>query len=101
MYVVELFLPITDNEGRKFSASLFKQVRKELTAKYGGLTSFTRAPAHGIIEAVGKAVHDDLVILEVMTEIVERDWWTDYRRDLEGRFRQDEVLIRATQIIKL
>jgi hypothetical protein len=44
MYPVELFLPLYDNQGRRFADSRYAEVRKSLIEKFGGLTAFTRAP---------------------------------------------------------
>lgn len=101
MHVVEIFLPINDNEGRRFDDWAFAHVRGHLTEQFGGVTAFSRAPAHGIINESGKAVHDDIVIMEVMVEALDRSWWRDYRKTLEKKFRQDEILIRASQIERL
>jgi hypothetical protein len=30
-----------------------------------------------------------------MTDELDRGWWGDFRKDLERRFRQDSVIIRA------
>jgi hypothetical protein len=45
----------------------------------------------------GKTVtsSDDIVIFEVMTDDLERAWWSSCRARLEAKFAQDEVLIRA------
>ncbi len=40
MYLIEIFLPLADNDGGPFSPSLFDSVRKTLTATFGGLTAF-------------------------------------------------------------
>jgi hypothetical protein len=36
-----------------------------------------------------------------MTEKLDREWWIDYRRQLERCFRQKEVGIRAQSIEQL
>jgi len=41
------------------------------------------------------------VIFEVMTEQLDRPWWGQYREDLEQRFRQIELVIRASSIERL
>jgi hypothetical protein len=41
---------------------------------------------------------DDVVILEVMAEALDRAWWDAYRRTLEARFRQEQILVRATRV---
>lgn len=86
MQLVEILLPLDDNDGRSFDASLFAQAHTELTDRFGGVTSFGRSPAHGVTNDTGKPVHDEIVIVEVMTDKLERDWWDAYRRDLESRF---------------
>jgi hypothetical protein len=101
MYLVTLFLPLADNKGRRFDGSIFVLVRKELTERYGGLTSYSRAPAHGVIEDGGEWVHDDNIVMEVMVDTLDREWWNGYRLTLEQRFRQDEILIRACAVEKL
>jgi hypothetical protein len=51
----------------------------------------------------GKTVtsSDDIVIFEVMTDDLERAWWSSCRARLEAKFAQDEVLIRAASIERL
>lgn len=33
-----------------------------------------------------------------MTEILDRDWWNDYKEELEKGFGQEEIVIRKMQI---
>lgn len=47
MYLVEIFLPKRDNEGREFPSGQFSRVRQELVERFGGVTAFTREPAEG------------------------------------------------------
>jgi hypothetical protein len=101
MHLVEIFLPVGDNKGRAFEVAQFKAVREELTKRFGGVTSFSRAPAHGTNKGGGEVQHDDIVIMEVMTDELDRDWWASYRKRLEKEFAQDEILIRASTITKL
>jgi hypothetical protein len=35
------------------------------------------------------------MVLEVTVEELERSWWSDYRRQLQELFRQDEIVLRA------
>lgn len=44
---------------------------------------------------------DRIVIAEVMTEGLDRDWWRDFRERLERQLAQDEIVIRATEIDRL
>jgi hypothetical protein len=98
MHLVQILLPLSDNEGNRFLRNLYARVRTELTERFGGLTAFTRAPAEGLWSEGGETTRDEIVILEVMTNDLDRDWWRAYRRELEVRFRQDVVVIRAQAI---
>ena len=102
MHLVQLLLPVFDNEGIHQPVALFRHVSEELTERFGGLTAFTRAPAEGRWKTDSTdTTHDEITVFEVMTERLDRTWWRDYRRTLETRFRQDEVVIRAQEIEKL
>jgi len=101
MYLVEILLPLSDNNGRAFDPKKLAAVREKFTAQFGGVTAFTRVPAHGSSDASGKIVHDDIVVFEVMVATLDQGWWSDYRRTLERDFSQDEVVIRASGIERL
>ena len=101
MYLIEILLPLRDNEGHPFAAKTYQTVRDELTERYDGVTAFTRAPAEGETKAAGGKVQDDIIVYEVMTEKVDRDWWKQYRVSLERTFRQDEIVVRAIAFDKL
>jgi len=102
MYLVQLLLPLRDNDGRPFPREWLDAVRHALTERFGGVTAHLRAPAAGVWkDGEGDVARDDVVIVEVMADEVDRAWWADYRRALEARFRQDEIVIRATPIERL
>jgi hypothetical protein len=102
MYLIEFLLPTFDNMGRRFPRDEFERIRHELTARFGGVTAFLRSPAAGLwTDDAGNVRHDDLAIFEVMTDAIDREWWRDYREQLERRFRQDEVVMRATSFDRL
>ena len=102
MHVVEIFLPLRDGEGKPFPRDALDRVRHELTERFGGVTAHLRAPAAGAWkDDEGDVARDDVVIVEVMDDDADRAWWADYRRALESRFRQDEIVIRATEFERL
>jgi hypothetical protein len=95
--LVEFFLPVFDNDGARFGKDEFDRVRRELTERFGGVTAFMRSPALGLWEDdAGKVRRDDLVSFEVMAETLDRDWWRSYREQLARRFRQQDILMRAS-----
>jgi hypothetical protein len=71
-HLVQILLPIYDNAGNRFPPDVYAKVRFDLTQRFGGLTAYSRAPAEGVW-----------------------DWWSDYRRQLQELFRQDEIVLRA------
>jgi hypothetical protein len=96
MHLVQILLPLYDNGGSAFGREPFDRVRGELTDRFGGVTAYLRSPASGAWkEDGGRVERDEVVILEVMDDGLDRAWWGRYRADLESRFRQDEVMIRA------
>lgn len=102
MYLIQLLLPLYDNDQNCFPGQLYDEVRTELTEQFGGLTSYMRAPATGLWkEDSSNVVRDDIVIYEIMTEHLQRDWWTRYRLELQKRFAQDLLIIRATPFEQL
>ena len=97
MFLIEILLPLYDNEGHSFGQALFDEVRDELAGHFGGVTAFRRSPAEGVWREGDETNHDEVVIYEVMTGELDRAWWGHYRQDLEDRFRQDQIVIRASQ----
>lgn len=99
MYLVEILIPLTDNDGNDFPRTLFDRTRQELIDQFGGLTAFLRAPASGIWTTPdGTVQRDSIAVLEVMTEIIDRQWWRRYCEKLEERFAQESMVIRSSVI---
>lgn len=102
LQLVQLFLPLRDDQRKAFPRSDFDRVRKELTDRFGGVTAFARAPAVGLWEDEdGDVQQDDVVLFEVMADHIDREWWRTYGDQLKLRFRQEEILIRATAVERL
>jgi hypothetical protein len=102
MYLIEIFLPVTDNEGTPYTRAVFDQVRQDLIDRWGGVTAFLRAPAEGTWkEENSKENRDEIIIYEVMTESLDRPWWKEYKEALKQRFRQKDMVIRAAPIERL
>jgi hypothetical protein len=97
MVVIQFLLPLRDNEGRPFTRADFERVRTELTERFGGVTAFLQSPAAGAWkeEEGAPPVRDELVLYELMTDAVDRAWWKAYREELERRFRQKALVVRA------
>jgi hypothetical protein len=94
-YLVQVLLPVYDNGGDRFPTHHYDEVRAKLTDKFGGSTAYTRAPAEGLWNSAGTVKRDDIVVVEIMAQSLDRAFWADYRRELEELFHQDEIVIRA------
>ncbi len=102
MHLVQILLPLYDNEQNPQPGDVFRRVRSELTERFGGLTVYTRAPAEGMWKLNDNHTsRDDIVIFEVMADALEREWWSDYRRVLERRFAQEVIMIRSRETEQL
>lgn len=99
MYLIQILLPLYDNDGKPIPQNEFIQVRDELTERFGGITTYVRSPAKGLWkESTTLTVHDDIVIYEVMTQELDREWWRDYRLGLAKRFQQDVLIVRVNEV---
>jgi hypothetical protein len=94
-YLVQILLPVYDDAGRRFQTDRYNAVRGKLTDMFGGLTAYTRAPAEGLWESGSSVKRDDIVVVEVMVDSLDRKWWEAYKRELEQLFRQDQIVLRA------
>lgn len=93
--LVQILLPLADNEHTPHPHALYTQVRQELVAQWGGVTAHLAAPAEGVWRDEGHLVFDSVVVFEAMVEDFDRQWWHEYRLELESRFRQQEIVVRA------
>lgn len=103
MFLVQMLLPLYDNAGRRVPHERFYQIRDELTERFGGVTAFLRSPAQGTWKEDNKGAveRDEVVMCEVMVDVLDRPWWADYRRTVETRFGQRELMVRALQVERL
>ena len=103
MFLVQILLPLYDNDGHAFEASEYMRLRHELADRFGGVTAYMRAPARGVWrhEETGETSRDDIVIFEVMVHDLDREWWTGFRKELETHFRQESVIVRALTSVVL
>jgi hypothetical protein len=98
-YHVQILLPLQDNDGQPQPPSLFRALEAELTTVFGGVTAYTQSPARGRwVEPGGEVSKDEIVLIEVSTEEIDPIWWATLRKRLADEFRQETIVIRATEI---
>src|SRR6185312_9794618 len=92
---------LADNSGTPYPHAVLQEINKALTQPFVGLTAFSRAPAKGVWAKEGKAQEDDIVIVEVMTDVLETEWWAAFPKNLEAKLKQEEIIIRSQTITTL
>lgn len=99
MQLVQILLPLSDNDGKPFPPEMFEILKQELTRDYRGVTAFVQAPAQGRwSEDEADVSEENIVIFEVMVDDLNLGQWRRRRKDLERRFRQERVVIRHMTI---
>jgi hypothetical protein len=98
MNLIQILIPTYDNDGKPFSHEIYAAIGDELVARFSGLTAYTRAPAQGYWTSGDQTARDEIVVFEVMVEQLDESWWSQYRHQLEGRLRQESVVIRTHPI---
>ncbi len=96
---IQILLPLYDETGKNFPGKLYRRVKEELTEKFGGLTIYTRMPVTGLWkENEQKVTRDEIVIYEIVADDIDNQFWGDYKLFLQEVFKQDEVMIRCSDI---
>ncbi|HEX2335654.1 MAG TPA: hypothetical protein VHI72_04195 [Hyphomicrobiaceae bacterium] len=99
MFLIDIWLPLEDERGEPFPAECYDRLAQRLTERFGGVTSFTRAPSEDRWKTHGATEREEIVVIEVMAE--DREWWSQLRRDLMRDFRQEDIVIRSQAIERL
>jgi len=98
-HLVQILVPLHTRDGANVPADMFARVRTELTERFGGVTAYSRSPATGLWKGPDADIERDQVIMvEVVVDAFDREWWAQYREQLEQRFGQEEVHARAIAI---
>ena len=98
MVLIQLLLPTSGVLSADGLAPL-AETRRELAAKFRGLTAYLRSPAKGSWTAPdGHTEQDDVVMVEVVTDVFDRAWWQTYATTLAERFGQETIHLRAVPV---
>jgi hypothetical protein len=102
MYLIEILLPLYDNEGRRLPQKLFDHTSRSLAKSHGGVTAYTRSPAVGLWKPRASQLRkDEIIVYEVVTPDLKPKLWKNRRKKWEMEFRQDSILIRVTRCQQL
>jgi hypothetical protein len=100
-YLVQILLPTRTGNGQPVTQARFEELLQELTNKFGGVTSFVRAPGQGLWNSGEHVERDNIAVIEVMTDEIDPPFWHAFRRKLERELAQQEIVIRAQQVNRL
>lgn len=78
--------------------AVFEKLARDLTAQFGGVTSYVRAPAEGRWRTGADTERDDIAVIEIMVERLDRRYWRELRARLEKELSQREIIIRVQDI---
>ena len=99
MYLIQLLLPRTKSGKAPLQDDAIAQTRAELVAVFEGITAYLRSPAQGAWTAPdGDVEVDEVVMVEVLTEELDRAWWKAYTAKLAARFDQEVIHVRAVTV---
>jgi len=93
MHLVQLFIPVASQAVDV--QDIIVAIQREMTERFGGATAYLNSPAKGLWSNGRSAEEDDVVVIEVMVDNLDRTWWHQQRRKLEQRLGQEELLVRA------
>jgi hypothetical protein len=96
MNVIEVFLPLDTGCGDPIPPETIEGLVAGLGDRFGGATAYTREPAEGLWKRATTIERDRIIVVEVMVDRIDDQWWSAYRQRLEREFAQERVLIRAT-----
>jgi hypothetical protein len=100
-HLVQILLPKETGNGQSISKDWFDCFLKQLTDKFGGATSFLRAPGQGLWQSSGGTEKDSIAVIEVMVERLEHPYWQALRERLEHELSQEAIVVRAQEIVQL
>lgn len=100
-HLVEILLPTQTGDGKAIGQDWFERLLTERTEKFGGATSFVRAPNKGLWQSGAAIEQDNIAVIEVMTDTVDAFYRAGLRQRLEKKLSQKEIVMRAHETRRL
>ncbi|NKQ86852.1 hypothetical protein C3Y91_21310 [Rhizobium sp. UPM1133] len=97
MHLIQVFIPAAPQVPIDVE-DVIATVQREMTERHGGATAYLNSPAKGLWSNGEGAEEDDVIVIEVMVDTLDKAWWHQYRRNLEQLLRQDALLVRALPV---
>ena len=102
MTLIQILLPTCTKNGKTLPHKVYTSIQKEIVARFGGLTAFTQSPAEGFwINTEERTERDAMIMVEVMVDVVDKEWWQAFRDRLETQLEQESIVIRAIEMERI
>lgn len=101
MYLIQILLPLYDNQKQPFNKRLFDKIRDDLKNVFGGVTLYRSSPAEGAWNNETGTDYDELITAEIIAERLDKMWWQQFKHEMEQTFQQKEIMIRCIKFKKL
>ena len=101
MHLVEVFLPLSYPNGDPIPEAISELIETELTETFGGVTEYARGSVRGLWRKNDELSVDTLVVLEILSRDLDKDWWKEFRHRTQALLRQEELLIRSAIVERL
>ena len=98
MHLIQILLPLSDDQGRRFAAGKYRKVQALLSQRFKGLTAYSRTVAEGLWKDGPSLQRDEIIVYEVMTNSLNVKWWKNYQKHLQTVFAQESIVVRALKI---
>jgi hypothetical protein len=90
MFLIQMLLPTHDPAAEGVAAGKLRQTRTEIVSHFGGVTAYVRSPAAGAwTSPEGNVEEDDVIMIEILADTFDREWWRHYVETLKQRFSQE------------
>ena len=94
----DVYLPLKYNNGAAVEAETFKQIRQQLMAVFGAITTSSKsAPFQGTWRYGGVEFIDEIIRMEIITN-EEVEFFKNFKRRLKTKLRQIDILITMQYI---
>jgi hypothetical protein len=99
MVLIQMLLPTRDSTRATVGVANLRDTRAEIVNRFGGVTAYIRSPAAGAwTSPAGDVEEDDVVMIEILADTFDRQWWRGYVEVLKQRFAQESIHVRATAV---
>ncbi|MBA2423155.1 MAG: hypothetical protein H0V61_08020 [Chitinophagales bacterium] len=72
-FLIQLLLPLNDNDGKQFPGAKYEKVKKVFIDKFGGVTIYRNTTAEGAwSDSTGEVCRDYVLIFEVITSKLDK-----------------------------